>query len=95
MEQTQRRLPFRETLPPQEQLILRHLVKHGSITDEEARTVHRVRSLSRRITTLFNAGVGLWKEYRKDFYGQRYVRYHYVSHPPELDHYVAGGREAA
>lgn len=62
-------------LSPQAITILRHLQSAGSITNVEAHAVHRVRSLSRRITELRDAGVPINKERRRDVTGQIYVRY--------------------
>lgn len=62
-------------LPPQEKIVLAHLMQHGSITAGEAHFVHRIRSLSRRITTLLDAGCVILKEDRRDLTGQRYRRY--------------------
>jgi hypothetical protein len=59
---------------PQARIVLNHLKTVGSITNVEANAVHRIRSLSRRITEI--AGVyDITKEHKKDFNGQRYVRY--------------------
>lgn len=69
-------------LPPQEQIVLTHLAQHGSITAGEAQFVHRIRSLSRRITTLLDAGCVIMKEDRRDMTGQRYRRYS-VDHIPD------------
>lgn len=79
-----RRIHFFSDLPPQEQLILNHLLTEGSITDAEARTVHRVRSVSRRITSLLDAGCSISKQQKRDVTGQRYVRYVFESAPERL-----------
>lgn len=71
-------------LPPQEQTVLEHLVDNGSITAGEAQMVHRIRSLSRRITTLLDAGCVIEKEDRWDMAGQRYRRYRLVTAPNRL-----------
>jgi hypothetical protein len=42
-------------LQPQEMLVLRHLASTGSISSVEANAVHKVRSLSRRITSINDA----------------------------------------
>lgn len=65
----------RDPLSPQARLVLKHLQSVGSITNVEANAVHRVRSLSRRITELKDAGHNVKKDFRKDTTGQRYVRY--------------------
>ncbi|OXJ32656.1 hypothetical protein CFB82_19925 [Burkholderia sp. HI2714] len=62
-------------LTPQAQTVLRHLKSVGSITNVEANAVHRVRSLSRRITEIQGAGVRISKVRRRDCTGQQYVRY--------------------
>lgn len=63
------------TLSPQSAIVLKHLRSAGSITAVEANAVHRIRSVSRRITELMDAGFDIAKEYKKDVNGQRYVRY--------------------
>lgn len=63
-------------MTPQAQLVLRHLIVEGSITNVEAHTVLRVRSVSRRITELRRNGIPIHKEFKKDSTGQRYVRYY-------------------
>jgi len=65
-------------LTPQAQTILRHLQSVGSITNVEANAVHRVRSLSRRITEIRGAGHTINKLRRRDCTGQIYVRYSLV-----------------
>lgn len=62
-------------LSPQAQLVLRHLQSVGSITNVEANAVHKVRSVSRRITEIQDAGVKIAKVRRRDHTGQVYVRY--------------------
>ncbi|MEF2249326.1 hypothetical protein RSP795_10320 [Ralstonia solanacearum] len=62
-------------LSPQSQLVYDHLVRVGSITNVEAHAVHRVRSLSRRITEISDAGAPIKKDRRRDVTGQFYVRY--------------------
>ncbi|KVO83298.1 hypothetical protein WL21_09710 [Burkholderia ubonensis] len=62
-------------LTPQAQTVLRHLQSVGSITNVEANAVHRVRSLSRRITEIRGAGFRISKIRRRDCTGQQYVRY--------------------
>jgi hypothetical protein len=60
----------------QEQQILKHLRKAGSITQREALMDHSIQSLSRRITSLrvdgFNI-IGVPKTHPVT--GQRYIRY--------------------
>jgi hypothetical protein len=62
-------------LTPQATKVLAHLQSVGSITNVEANAVHRVRSLSRRITEIQDAGVRIAKTRRRDVTGQVYVRY--------------------
>jgi len=63
-------------LSPQARVVLNHLKNVGSITNVEANAVHRIRSLSRRITELQSIDAyRIEKEFKKDFTGQRYVRY--------------------
>lgn len=62
-------------LSPQAKKVLAHLQSVGSITNVEANAVHRVRSLSRRITEIRDAGVKIAKTRRRDVTGQVYVRY--------------------
>lgn len=66
---------FGTMLSPQAQTVYVHLEKAGSITNVEAHSVLRVRSVSRRITELRDAGFSITKEQKKDSTGQRYVRY--------------------
>jgi hypothetical protein len=65
-------------LSPQAQIVRTHLLKAGSITNVEANAVHRIRSLSRRISELAQAGYKIDKQRKKDLTGQRYVRYSFV-----------------
>lgn len=66
-------------LTPQAQKVLDHLNSVGSISNVEANAVHRVRSLSRRITeigdALYGTGFRVRKEFKRDVTDQRYVRY--------------------
>jgi hypothetical protein len=59
----------------QNNLILDHLKKVGSITFVEAVDLYRVRSLPRRIKDLRDAGHNIISEWRKDNLGQKYTRY--------------------
>lgn len=72
-------------LSPQASRVYDHLLRAGSITNVEANAVHRVRSVSRRITEIGDAfdaaavsNFDIRKEFRRDATGQRYVRYHLV-----------------
>lgn len=55
--------------------ILQHLKRVGSISWVEANDLYRVRSLTRRIADLREMGHDILSEWRKDTLGQRYVRY--------------------
>lgn len=59
----------------QNQKILDHLRKKGSISFLEAWTLYAVRSLPRRIKDLREQGYDIISDRRKDLNGQRYVRY--------------------
>lgn len=82
-------------MQPQDRLVLEHLARTGSISSVEAHSVHKVRSLSRRITTISkkieemankrgdiasNPADRIRKERKRDTTGQRYVRYHLDRH---------------
>lgn len=56
--------------------ILDHLSKVGSITWVEANDLYRVRSLPRRIKDLRDSGHEITSEWRTDKLGQRYTKYH-------------------
>jgi hypothetical protein len=64
-----------QQLKPQTQVVLNHLINAGSITNVEAHAVHKVRSVSKRISELKSAGYHIGKQYTTDVTGQRYVRY--------------------
>ena len=64
-----------DNLSPQAKIVAAHLKSEGSISAVEANAVHRIRSVSRRITELIDFGFEIIKEYRKDVNGQLYVRY--------------------
>jgi hypothetical protein len=55
--------------------ILDHLQKVGSISWVEANDLYRVRSLTRRIADLRDLGHKIISEWRTDTLGQRYTRY--------------------
>lgn len=65
-----------QMLSPQANKVLEHLEATGTITNVEANAVLKVRSVSRRITELNDAGFDISKEHLRDSQGQRYVRYH-------------------
>lgn len=55
--------------------ILTHLRKAGSISWVEANDLYRVRSLSRRIADLRQSGHDIASEWKRDLLGQKYTRY--------------------
>ena len=59
----------------QEEKLLKHFQTVGSITAVEATDLYRIRSLTRRITTLRSAGNQILSVRKKDALGQLYVRY--------------------
>lgn len=74
------RLAFADTLAvdrmsPQSRIVANHLKATGNITAVEAQAVHRIRSVSRRITELLDNGFEIIKEQKRDVNNQRYVRY--------------------
>lgn len=80
---------LKNDLTPQARKVLDHMQNTGSISNVEAHAVHRVRSLSRRITEIGDAlyfrandervkGHFVEKLQRRDVTGQRYVRYQLV-----------------
>lgn len=73
-----------DNLQPQDKLVLDYLLAEESITNAEANTVLRARSVSKRISTLRKCGVEIAKDYRKDVTGQRYVRYRLNHVPPRM-----------
>lgn len=62
-------------LTPQAAKVLDHMIVTGTITNIEAHAVLQVRSVSRRITELRNAGLDITVEHKRDSQGQRYARY--------------------
>lgn len=63
-------------LSPQCQIVLKHLMAAGSITQREALMDHSVQSLTRRVTDLVRAGYDIAKESKTHpITGQRYMRY--------------------
>ena len=64
-------------MTPQAKIVLNHMQAAGSISNVEAHAVLKVRSVSRRITEIANAGYVIRKERKVDTTGQRYVRYVY------------------
>jgi hypothetical protein len=60
-------------------MIHNHLESIGSISNLEAQSLYRVRSLPRRIRDLEERrGLQIKREWRKDLTGERYMRYHLV-----------------
>lgn len=63
---------------PQLDWLLAHFKKHASISAQEASSMFRIRSLSRRINDLEELGHRFAREKKFDTTGQMYVRYHYL-----------------
>ena len=61
----------------QREMLRRHLTTIGTITQVEAAALYKVRSLTKRIAELRDAGMRIESEWRRDMTGQRYVRYHH------------------
>lgn len=62
-------------MKPQTAAVLKHLQQHGSITNVEANAVHKIRSVSSRITELAKLGYVISKTRKVDATDQPYVRY--------------------
>ncbi len=63
-------------LTPQAMLVCKHMMAAGSITQREAILDYSVQSLTRRITEIQDAGIGVIRDDRKHpLTGQRYARY--------------------
>jgi hypothetical protein len=70
-------------ITPQVQIVLIHLINHGSISQAEAGLIYKIRALPRRISDLKEilasdakyAGYAITRELKKDATGQRYARY--------------------
>lgn len=62
-------------LSKQNEAILAHMRAEGSITNLEAHIVHKIRSLSSRVSELRAAGYVIAKERHEDVTGQWYIRY--------------------
>jgi hypothetical protein len=60
---------------PMIDLIAKHLINTGSITNVEAQAIYRCRALPRRIADLKELGFPIKSEMKKDEMDQRYVRY--------------------
>ena len=60
----------------QDELLKRHLLEVGTITNAEAQTIYKVRSLTSNIARLRNNGLRIVSQRKTDLAGQRYVRYH-------------------
>lgn len=67
---------LRRKLTPQADRIVRHMLDAGSITQREALVDYSVQSLTRRITEIRDAGIGVIGISKKHpTTGQRYTRY--------------------
>lgn len=63
-------------LKPQTMTVLRHMATAGSITQREALLDHAVQSLTKQISEIKNAGIGIGREFKRHpITGQRYARY--------------------
>lgn len=62
----------------QEDALLNHFSKKPTITPVEAQAMYKMRSITRRISTLRQQGHVILREYRRDQTGQRYARYTYI-----------------
>jgi len=65
---------------PQKQLLIEYFRRYHTISALEAAGQFKIRSLSRRINDLEEAGHRFYREVRADATGQRYTRYHYLGH---------------
>lgn len=60
----------------QEQILIAHLTTHRTITRREADTEYSIQSLTRRITTLRNAGYRISTVFKRNpITDQRYAQY--------------------
>lgn len=70
-------------MSPQLQTVLKHLQQHGSISQAEANTVYKIRSLPTRIFELKRLGHTITSTLKKDPTGQKYARYS-LHKPPKV-----------
>lgn len=78
-------MAFKPLMPKsQKQLLLDHFRAKNSISGIEASALYRIRSLSRRINDLEEEGHLFGRSEEKDPTGQRYTRYHYLKHSPDV-----------
>lgn len=68
----------------QNDLILTHLKKFGSISGVEAAAVYKIRALPRRIADLRERGINISDVWKRDALGQRYKRYSLIKTKPAL-----------
>jgi hypothetical protein len=68
----------------QNELLLTHLKKFGSISGVEAAAVYKIRALPRRIKDLRERGVLISDVWKHDALGQRYKRYSLTKMKPAL-----------
>jgi hypothetical protein len=78
---------------PQTDLLLDHFKVKPTITAREAEGAFKIRSLSRRINDLEDAGYTFSRTTEFDTTGQRYVRYHFIGKPSMRTRFqvLAGG----
>lgn len=63
---------------PQVDLLADHFTQRPSISADEARSLYRVRSLSRRIVDMMRSGHRFSKVKQEDPTGRKYVRYFWL-----------------
>ena len=66
----------RKELQPMTKQVLEHLVTVGNISGIEAIGMYKVRSLTKQISMIREAGYPVQSEWKRDATGQRYKRYY-------------------